>query len=127
MSKSHNENLEACPDSPLLPRCTPLLVFSSTTEITKCTNKPPLRSGVPVSVRSPVQNRTGISGSGDLRTIHCTTGPFLSQESIVNSIESYSELLTQNFRLFYQSTYTPCKHFRRNSQQNYTEKLSYRQ
>ena len=24
---------------------------------------------------SPVQNRTGISGSGDLRTIHCTTGP----------------------------------------------------
>lgn len=24
---------------------------------------------------SPVQNRTGISSSGDLRTIHCTTGP----------------------------------------------------
>ena len=24
---------------------------------------------------SPVQNRTGISSSGDLRTIRCTTGP----------------------------------------------------
>ena len=38
-------------------------------------------------IGSPAQNRTGISSSGDLRTIHCTTGPVLarSQEFGVGS------------------------------------------
>lgn len=60
---------------------------------------------------SPAQNRTGMSSSGDLHTIHCTTGP------VAMNAEHPS---------FNQSTGVIGKDLNGNGQQNYAKKFTYR-